>query len=124
MTSVTKFERGDLLGNILDNAIQVGDDLYMLPKGIDDDGCEMFGPYSENNPTVTALQYRQADGSFDIAKDPAVCGVEMVLLGKDTEGCEMYRAQPVNGVLEPTEVLYYQDAHGRYVPHKPEASCS
>ena len=124
MTDVTKVERGDLLGSILDNAIQVGDDLYMLPKGIDEDGCEMFGPYSESNPTVTALQYRQADGGFDIAKDPAVCRVEMVSLGSDEDGCERYRAQPVNDALEATEVIYYQDADGRYVPHKPKADCS
>lgn len=126
VAKTTTFGRADqnLTEDLLEKAIKVGDDLYMLPKGIDDEGCEMFGPFSENNATVTALQYRQADGSFNIAKDPAVCGVEMVALGTDPEGCEMYRAQPVTSQLAPTEIVYYRDAEGRYVPHKQTTNCS
>lgn len=124
VTDITKLDRSDLMEKVLDKAIQVGDDLYMLPKGIDEEGCEMFGPYSETNPTATAIHYRQADGSFDIVKDPAVCKVDMVALGPDPDGCEMFQAQPVNSELEATRVTYYRDADGRYVIHKPQSGCS
>ncbi len=119
-----KINRSRVSVDLLKNAIQVGDDLYMRPQGIDDDGCEMFGAYSKNSPTVTALQYRQPDGTFSIVKDPAVCGVEMVSLGNDEEGCEMYQAKPVTDALEPTPVVYYKDADDRFVPTKPRSSCS
>lgn len=124
VTDIKKLDRSVLLERSLDNAIQVGDDLYMLPKGIDDDGCEMFGPHSTKNATLTALHYRQADGSFNIARDPAICGVEMVAIGPDDDGCERYQAQPVNPALSPTEVVYYQAADGRYVVYKSQSACS
>jgi len=124
VADLANLNRGDLIDKIAENGIQVGDDLYMIPNGIDDDGCETFGPFSKTNATVTAMHYRQADGSFSIAKDPAVCGVQMASLGTDESGCEMYQAQPVNGVLEPTDVVYYRDADGRYLPNKPKTSCS
>ncbi|MGH1483041.1 MAG: hypothetical protein ACRBM6_30765 [Geminicoccales bacterium] len=111
------------LDSILDKAIQVGEGKYMLPKGIDEDGCEMFGAYSTSGPSVTAIQYRQADGGFDIAKDPAVCRVDMVAIGTDPSGCEMYRAKPINADLSTTDVTYFRDADGRYVVHQTGRSC-
>ncbi len=123
VTDLTKLDRSELLDKVLKNAVQVSDSLYMVPKGIDDDGCEMFGPYSTTGPTATAIHYRQADGGFDIAKDPAVCKVDMVALGSDPEGCEMYRAKPVNNELAATDVTYYRDAEGNYVAHKTKPSC-
>jgi len=95
----------------------------MIPKGIDEDGCEMFGAYSTSGPTITALQYRQADGGFDIVKDPAVCRVDMVAIGTDPSGCEMYRAKPINADLSTTDVTYFRDADGRYVVHQTGRSC-
>ena len=119
VTTNSTFENGgDPIDKLLEPSIQVGEDLYMLPKGIDEDGCEAFGAFSKTGPTIAAIQYRQADGGFGIAKDPKVCGVEMVALGKDKDGHEMYQAMPNNSSLEPTEVVYYQGAGGRYVPHK------
>lgn len=124
VNKIKNLDRSGLVDKIAENAIQAGDDLYMIPNGIDDDGCEMFGPFSKNNPTVTAMYYRQADGGFNVTKDPASCRVEMVSLGTDDSGCEMYRAQPVNSDLVATDVVYYQDSDGRYMPRKPQPSCS
>ncbi len=122
--SVTgEFDRGDFLESTLDRAIQVGEGKYMIPKGIDEDGCEMFGPYSTSGSTVTAIHYRQADGSFNVAKDLAVCKVDMVAIGTDPAGCDMYRAKPINADLAATDVTYYRDADGRYVVHKAGAGC-
>lgn len=107
----------------LSNAIQLGDNFYMLPKGIDEDGCEIFGPYSKGGMTVTALYHRQADGGFDIAKDPAICRVEMISIGAEVAGCEMYRAEPVNRDLDALDITYMRSADGRYVVYRAKADC-
>lgn len=124
VTDISKMDRNELMEKVLERAIQVGDDLYMIPKGIDEDGCEMFGPYSKANPTATAIYYRQADGSFNATKDLAVCRVDMVALGSDPDGCEMFRARPQNGDLEAVDVTYYRGEDDRYVAHKPPSDCS
>ena len=124
MSTKEKLGGANPLEKILDRAIQVSDNLYMIPKGVDEDGCEMFGPYSTSGSTATAIHYRQADGSFDIAKDPAVCKVDMVAIGTDPEGCEMYHARPINADLGATDVTYYRDADGHYVVHKTGSDCN
>lgn len=116
-------DREALMTKRVATAIQVGDDLYMVPSGVDEQGCEMFNPFSNNSPSVKAIHYRQADGSFNIVRDPAVCKVEMVAIGLDEDGCERYQAQPVNPDLSPTEVIYYRDADGRYMVYKPKPGC-
>ena len=55
------------------DAIQVGDDYYMVPAGTDSDGCQLFRPWSGSNPVKTALYYQKADGSFMIGKEEAGC---------------------------------------------------
>jgi hypothetical protein len=118
------FDRGQLVDNIKDNGIQVGDDLYMIPTGVDVEGCETFNAFSSTNPVPQAVHYRQADGSFGIAKDPAICRVELVGMGLDEDGCERYRAVPINKELPINEeVVYYMTAEGTYSARKPEARC-
>lgn len=104
--------------------IPVAGDLFMIPAGLDEEGCETFNPHSAGNPVKAALHYRQADGTFGIARDPAVCAVEMTAIGPDEDGCERYRAVPVNSDLPVQhEVVYYRTAEGTYSARKPEGSC-
>ena len=105
-------------------AIRVGEDLYMIPSGLDDDGCEMFKPYSSRNPVKTAIHYRQADGGFGVAKEPAMCKVEMIAVDTDRSGCVRYRAQPVNGVVAVDEqVIYEKKTDGSYAVAKSDGAC-
>ena len=117
---------GGLEGKVPETAIQVSDDLFMIPTGLDDDGCETFKPFStSDNPVKTAIHYRQADGGFGIARDPEVCSVEMVPIEPDDDGCERYRAQPVNADLPvENEVIYYRSADDGYKVWKPKSVCS
>ncbi|MGI9505494.1 MAG: hypothetical protein ACR2RE_20855 [Geminicoccaceae bacterium] len=107
-------------------SIRVGDDLVMIPAGVDEDGCEMFKPRSANRVVKTAIHYRQADGSFGIARDPAICRVDMTSIGSDEEGCERYHAIPRNAGLPPLaeEIVYYKAADGRYLARKPRDGCA
>lgn len=121
---VEKPERSDVRAKA--GMIPVSDDLFMIPSGLDEDSCEMFRPFSANNPVKAAIHYRQADGSFGIARDPAVCQVEMASVGPDEGGCEHYRAVPVNADLPPlaSEIVYYKSGDGRYSARKPTDDCS
>lgn len=124
METLASPESGAMEEKLREVAIPVGGDLFMIPAGLDEDGCEMFRPYATDNPVKTAIHYRQADGSFDIARDPAVCRVEMTPIGPDQDGCERYRAVPVNADLPvENEVVYYKTADGAYAARKPEDSC-
>lgn len=107
-------------------SIRVGEDLVMIPSGIDDDGCEMFKPSSVNNVVKTAIHYRQADGGFGIARDPAICRVDMTSIGPDEEGCERYRAVPRNADLPSLdeEIVYFKAEDGRYLARKPRDGCA
>lgn len=124
MTKPEGIDRGAIVDHVRSTGIPVSDDLFMIPTGIDDEGCETFNPFSENNLVTTAVHHRQADGSFGIARDPAVCRVEMMAMGPDDTGCERYRAVPVNkDLLMENEVVYYRLADGGYSPRKPKSSC-
>ena len=117
-------DSGGLSARLREIAIQVGDDLYMIPTGLDEDACETFKPHSASNPVKAAIHYRQADGTFGIARDPGICKVEMTPIGPDQDGCERFRAVPVNADLTVGhEVVYYQEADGSFSPRKPETSC-
>lgn|GEM_PF-2130641 len=108
------------------SSIRIGDDLFMIPSGVDDQGCEMFKPRSANNLVKTALHFRQADGGFGIARDPAICRVEMTSIGPDEEGCERYHAVPLNPDLPSlaNEIVYYRTTDGRYSARKPRDGCA
>lgn len=104
-------------------AIKVSERLYMVPIGIDVDGCEQFSAYpADGGMTKQAIHYRRPDGSFSLDKDSATCRVEVVALGPDAAGCAQFRAEPAAG-LAPTGVTYYQAKAGGYVARKPEAGC-
>lgn len=123
---IRNLNRGVIGERIKEVAIPVSDDLLMMPTGLDDDGCETFRPHSvSDNPVKTAIYYRQAEGGFGIAYDPAVCKVEMTSMGPDDDGCERYRAVPVRAdlILE-NEVVYYRSADGGYSALRPRDSCS
>lgn len=122
---IRKLDSGGIEKKLPEMAIQVSDDLFMIPAGLDEDGCETFNPFStSDNPVKTAIHFRQADGGFGIAHDPAVCKVEMTSMGPDEDGCERYRAVPVNADLPiDNEVIYYKTADGSYSASRPEDSC-
>lgn len=123
---IKNLSRGGIGGKVPEVAIQVSDDLFMIPTGLDEDGCEMFKPHStSDNPVKTAIYYRQADGGFGIARDLAVCKVDMVPMEPDDDGCERYRALPVNAsVAIENEVYYYKAADDSYTASKPVNRCS
>ena len=123
---IRNLNSGAIEERIKEVAIPVSEDLLMIPTGLDDQGCETFKPHSVGgNPVKTAIYYRQADGGFGIARDPAVCKVEMISMGPDDDGCERYRAVPIRAdlILE-IEVIYYRSADGGYSALKPKDSCS
>ena len=123
---IRNLNSGALEERVRDVAIPVSDDLLMIPTGLDDDGCETFKPHSvSGNPVKTAIYYRQADGGFGIARDPAVCKVEMISMGPDDDGCERYRAVSTHAdlILE-NEVIYYRSNDGGYSALRPKDSCS
>lgn len=55
------------------DAIAVGDDVYMVPAGVDSDGCAMFRVFSPTKMVVQAVHYRAADGTFVMDKVEAAC---------------------------------------------------
>ena len=55
------------------DAIQVGDDYYMVPSGTASDGCPKFRPWSESGRVPAAIYYRKADGDFTRSRDQADC---------------------------------------------------
>ncbi len=122
---IRNLDSGLIEERVREVAIQVSDDLFMIPTGLDDDGCETFKPHSTGgNPVKTAIHFRQAEGGFGIAHDPAVCKVEMTSMGPDEDGCERYRAAPVNADLPlEDEIVYYKAADASFSALKPRGSC-
>jgi hypothetical protein len=64
---------GDLAQDIPEGAIKVRGNYYMLPAGVDDDGCRMFTPYAPGMMTDQAIRFRRADGSFTMSREEAAC---------------------------------------------------
>ena len=56
-----------------ENAILVGDQLYMVPIGKEKTGCQMYRAFSPNHSVVAALFYKGADGKFVIDKGKSDC---------------------------------------------------
>jgi hypothetical protein len=54
-------------------AIEVGEDLYQVPIGADDDGCPIFRMYSPTRLVAQAIYYRDAAGGFTMSKQEAAC---------------------------------------------------
>ena len=55
------------------NAILVGDQLYMVPIGKNNTGCQMYRAFSPNHSVVAAIFYKGADGKFVIDKGKSDC---------------------------------------------------
>ncbi len=67
-------ERPEAVGDAVpEGAIPVTPDLYMLPMGVDDDGCPIFQPWSPTLMVVQALHWRTADGAFTLDRESAAC---------------------------------------------------
>ena len=54
-------------------AIAIGDDLYMVPAGVDGTECPWFRAFSPTKMVVQAMFYRAADGDFVIDRAAAAC---------------------------------------------------
>ena len=54
-------------------AIQVGEELYQIPIGPDDDGCPRFRMYSPTRLVAQAIYYRDATGGFTMNRQEAAC---------------------------------------------------
>jgi hypothetical protein len=59
--------------DIPEGAIKVRDGYYMVPVGVDDDGCAMFSAYAPGMMTDQAIRFRRADGTFTVNKEEAAC---------------------------------------------------
>jgi hypothetical protein len=57
-------------------AIQVGEELYQIPIGADDDRCPRFRMYSPTKLVAQAIYYRDAAGGFTPSKEEAACASE------------------------------------------------
>lgn len=55
------------------NSIKVGDDLYYIPIGKDDDGCMMYQAKSNTMMTLQAIIYQNGSGKFLMSKDRQRC---------------------------------------------------
>ena len=55
------------------NAIHVGEQLYMVPTGKIDKGCQMYRAFSPSHSVVAAIFYKGADGKFLIDKGKSDC---------------------------------------------------
>jgi hypothetical protein len=63
----------DETAEIPPGAIAVGDDLYQVPIGEDEDGCPMFRLFSPTQMVVQAIFYRAPDGDFTMDRTEAAC---------------------------------------------------
>ncbi len=54
-------------------AVTLGDDLYMVPRGIDGDGCETWSMTSQSKATLKAVFFRDRDGNFTTSRSRAGC---------------------------------------------------
>lgn len=62
--------------DIPEDAIAVGEDMYMVPLGRDAGGCMMFQAHAPDKLVAQVIQYRTADGRFVANKREAACMTE------------------------------------------------
>ena len=58
---------------IPENAILVGDQLYMVPIDKNNTGCQMYRAFSPNHAVVAAIFYKGVDGKFVMDKGKSDC---------------------------------------------------
>jgi hypothetical protein len=54
-------------------AISIGDELYQVPIGADDDGCPRYRLYSPTRLVAQVIYYRSRTGGFTTARQDAAC---------------------------------------------------
>ena len=59
-----------------EGAIPAGEDLYMVPTGVDETGCPWFRAFSPTKMVVQAMFYRAAEGGFVMDRTEAACTAE------------------------------------------------
>jgi hypothetical protein len=55
------------------DAIQIGDQLYQVPIGADDDGCPRYRLYSPTKLVAQVISYRDLAGGFTPDRRQAAC---------------------------------------------------
>lgn len=59
--------------DIPENAIPVGENMYMVPLGEDESGCMMYQAHAPGRLVAQVIHYRAADGRFVTDKREAAC---------------------------------------------------
>ena len=54
-------------------AIKVGEDLFMVPAGLDASGCALFTPWSATKAVIMVIHYRDRSGGFTPNRSQADC---------------------------------------------------
>lgn len=57
-----------------EGAVEVGEGIYQVPVGRDDDGCAMYQLHAPGQAVIQVISYRRADGAFTTDKSEADCG--------------------------------------------------
>lgn len=60
--------------SVPEGAIPIGEDLYMVPAGRDNDGCEQFTAWSSTKAVAQVIYYRARSGGFTTSRGQADCG--------------------------------------------------
>lgn len=60
-------------GEIPAGAVEVGEDVYMVPAGTDPQGCETFTMWSPTKPVIMVIHYRDGKGGFTADRSQADC---------------------------------------------------
>ena len=61
-------------GEIPEGAIPIGEELYMVPAGIDREGCAQFTAWSATKAVLQVIYYRDRNGAFTTDRTKANCG--------------------------------------------------
>lgn len=59
--------------SVPEGAIPIGEDLYMVPAGRDNDGCEQFTAWSSTKAVAQVIYYRARSGGFTTSRSQADC---------------------------------------------------
>ena len=57
-----------------EGAIEIGEDMYMVPVGVSAAGCRQYTAWSSTKAVLTVIQYRRSDGGFTMIEEEADCG--------------------------------------------------
>ncbi|MBL41412.1 MAG: hypothetical protein CMM49_01995 [Rhodospirillaceae bacterium] len=57
----------------INNKIYINDNLYLIYKGEDNEGCKFFIPYSKENKTIKVIYYITKKNKYTLNKNKAAC---------------------------------------------------